>query len=68
MDLPRKWPGRAKVRQALMILRVGGHWSPDLQRYATSGRGWQKQKYLWFREVYYCDVHGIHPDYERIGR
>jgi hypothetical protein len=51
-----------------MILRVGGHWSPDLQRYATSGRGWQKQKYLWFREVYYWDVHGIHPDYERIGR
>lgn len=68
MDLPRKWPGRVKVRQALTVMRVTGYWNPEVQTYATLSKPHQKRRYEWFREVYYWLVHRKHPDWTRIGR
>ena len=68
MELPRKWPGRAKVRQALTLLRVTGHWNTYLQAYAVLSKARQKLRYPDFRETYYWLVHHKHPDWTRIGR
>ena len=68
MELPRKWPGRVKVRQALTVMRVTGHWNHELQKYADFSKARQKIRYPWFREVFYWLVHHNHPDYTRIGR
>ena len=68
MELPRKWPGRVKVRQALTLMRVIGHWDHELQEYTNLSKARQKSKYPWFRETYYWLVHHKHPDWTRIGR
>lgn len=68
MDLPKWWPGRVRVRQALTLLRLHGHWDAGIQRYATAGRHHQKQRYKWFREVYYWELYRKDPDRIRIGK
>lgn len=68
MELPRKWPGRVKVRQALTLMRVVGYWNMDIQAYAALTKRFQKVRYPWFREVFYWLVHHKHPDWTRIGR
>lgn len=71
MELPRKWPGRAKVRQALTLMRVIGCWDRDIQAYASSPKRLQKLRYLWFRETYYWEMFHKHPEFPtviRIGR
>jgi hypothetical protein len=68
MDLPRKWPGRVKVRQALTLMRLLdklGLW-PEL--YAGESKAYQKHKYQWFRKVFYWEVHGLHPDHPKVKR
>ena len=68
MELPRKWPGRVKVRQALTLMRVAGYWNMDIQAYAALTKRFQKVRYPWFREVFSWLVHHKHPDWTRIGR
>ena len=71
MDLPRKWPGRVKVRQALTLMRLTGKWYPRVQDYAEASKAYQKRMYRWFREVFYWEVHGLHhehPKVKRVGR
>jgi len=71
MDLPRMWPGRVRVRQALTLMRLTGKWHLSVQEYAEASKAYQKRMYRWFREVFYWEVHGTHPDHpttKRIGR
>jgi hypothetical protein len=71
MDLPRKWPGRVKVRQALTLMRLTGKWYPRIQDYAEAAKPFQKRRYWWFREEFYYHIYKIHPDHpetQRIGR
>lgn len=71
MELPRKWPGRAKVRQALTLMRLFGKWDMRTGGYADASKSRQKARYQWFREHFYWEVYGKHPDHptvKRIGR
>lgn len=71
MDLPRKWPGRVKVRQALTLMRLLGKWHPYLDQYTKASRSAQKRTYHVVREIFYWELHGIHhddPRTKRIGR
>jgi hypothetical protein len=68
MELPKKWPGRVVVRQALTIMRITGHWSGWAQRYADYSKKAQVRYYSSFREGYYWDMYRIDPDHNRIGR
>lgn len=68
MELPKKWPGRTVVRQALTIMRLTGHWGDWLSIYAVSSRKVQKLSYPVFRLKYYWEVHRIDPDHNRIGK
>jgi len=68
MELPKKWPGRTVVRQALTIMRLTGHWDIWVSIYAVSSRKVQKLSYRTFRERYYWDIYRIDPDHNRIGR
>jgi len=68
MELPKKWPGRKVVRQALTIMRLTGHWCNWVSVYAVSSRKVQKLAYWGFRERYYWRLYRIDPDRNRIGR
>ena len=71
MDLPREWPGRVRVRQALTLMRLTGKYHGSVQVYAEAPKAYQKRMYWWFREVFYWEVHKQYPDHpetKRIGR
>jgi len=68
MELPKKWPGRTVVRQALTIMRLTGHWNSWVQTYEAASKKVQVRDYSRFRQRYYWKVYRIDPDYNRIGR
>jgi hypothetical protein len=68
MDLPRKWPGRVKVRQALTLMRLTGRWGQWPELYAKASKSYQKNKYQWFREAFYWEIHGLHPEHPKVKR
>lgn len=68
MELPKKWPGRTVVRQALTIMRLTGHWNSWVQIYEAASKKIQMRDYSRFRQRYYWEVYRIDPDHNRIGR
>lgn len=62
IDLPEEWPGRKRMRHALTLLRVSGHWSPFLDNYASMGRWGQKHLYPAMRAEFYERFTGALPD------
>jgi hypothetical protein len=68
MDLPRKWPGRVKVRQALTLMRLTGKWPEWIEAYAGKSKAKQKVRYWAFREDFYWHVHGLHHEHPRVKR
>jgi len=68
MDLPRKWPGRVKVRQALTLMRLLGKWESWTDEYAKSSKRHQKTRYWLFRETYYWVMYGTDPDHPKVKR
>ena len=67
--LPARWPGQVRVRGALTVLRVAGHWAPWLDEYARSSKYIQRVRYPMFRQEYYELMTGLHPDgARRIGK
>jgi hypothetical protein len=68
MELPKKWPGRVVVRQALTIMRIAGRWDDSLQLYVEASRKVQVRLYPKFRYRFYWDMYRIDPDHNRIGR
>lgn len=66
--LPRRWPGRPRVRQALTYLKLISQWVPWFDWYASANKQRQKAKYDAFRAEYHYMAGVYDPDGNRIGR